>query len=173
MTDAFMNIAIRKSDDFHGWVQGGERQRASVLRHQPCGRWRVGDRKCLSGTRACFDRSGLYTYHVARPTAVLIHRIFERESEIVRTRAVDVRWDRDPHGRTPNRPGTVAIERSNTFRRERLPERAISRRKVGVKSWTRRGGRETGARSGKSIFPLQWRRTGSGACCPGCHEKRY
>src|SRR6266550_4114242 len=98
MTDALMNIAVRKSDDFHGRVQGGERQRSGVSRDHACGRWSVGDRESMSGTRASFDRSGLYADHVARPTAVIVHRVCERETEIVGTRTVDVRWDRDPHG---------------------------------------------------------------------------
>ena len=98
MTDALVNIAIRKCDDFHGRVQGGERQRAAVLRYHAYGRWRVGDRECLPSTRACFDRSGLYTNHVAGPTAVIVHRVCERKAEIVRTCAMNIRWDRDPHG---------------------------------------------------------------------------
>src|SRR5215470_639111 len=100
MTDAFMNIAIRKRDDLHGRVQGGERQRAAVVRDYACGRWGVRSRyrECLSSTWACFDRSGLYTYHVAGPAAVTVHRVCKRETEIVGPRAMDVRWDGDPHG---------------------------------------------------------------------------
>src|SRR5262252_5798864 len=98
MTDALMNIAVRKSHDFHGWVQGGERQRMAVLRDDACGRWSVGDRECLSGARACFDRSGLHPYQVTGPTAIIVHGVCEREAEIVGTCAVEIRRDRDPHG---------------------------------------------------------------------------
>src|SRR5215471_5583309 len=99
MTNAFMNIAIRKRDDLHGRVQGGERQCAAVVRDYTCGRWGVRSRyrECLSSTWACFDCASLHADHLAGPAAVTVHRVCERETEIVGPRAVDVRRDSDPH----------------------------------------------------------------------------